>query len=712
MQTKTRFFTMDQHALLVSVSRRRVLLLAALWLSAAAHQGGLAAADSDSGPKRQWAILIGIEKYHRANHLRYTINDVKQIARALCDYGYCQRDDILELLETASNPKDQPLKSSIMAQVRDFLVKPGPEDHVLVFFSGHGFRDDDGKLYLAPIDCDPKNAPATGVSVQWLREQIAGCKAEFKLLILDACHAGSEKGDDDTPSVSAKDLGDPFKDLTNVVTLASSTGDQKSQIWEDMQQSLYSYWLVQGLKGNANKDGDANITIDELYEYLHRRVKGTAKSHFPRPQEPVRIVRSGTPGVPVVVQLRPRGSLKSVLADMAESLDRDIKLRKLSTVGVLEFTNGEITGEALGSDFGTLGKYCEKELHRQLSELSLGAYSLVDRRTLLEAASKRKFGVKDLRSVDDLKAVAVEVGGMPVVAVGNLSNREGRVVSVSCNLKRTDQNTSSGTAAGTARLNTDEWAMLGRSVAVEAGDATVPQYLVGTVSPADRATERWDERSQDAHPLKDPDFPYRVQIMVNDQEREPSFKGNRAYVGLRPGEAYEIAIENHAAQPMFLRLLVDGRNTLPELVATKGMDVEAAGNKPQHLPAQVVNLTEARAWYLEPATYDSRQQKVIPKEYRVRGFFSQTGQSGKYNAFEVGELTDSLEARQQFGDQMGIITAAFYRGVSKGDRGRTLITKLGKEYNENVEHYYGDLVPGKPDAIIHLRYVKPEAIEP
>ena len=44
------------------------------------------------------------------------------------------------------------------------LAKPGPDDHVLVYFSGHGFKDKDGKLYLAPIDCDPADPPATGVA--------------------------------------------------------------------------------------------------------------------------------------------------------------------------------------------------------------------------------------------------------------------------------------------------------------------------------------------------------------------------------------------------------------------------------------------------------------------------------------------------------------------------------------------------------------------
>ncbi len=78
-----------------------------------------------------------------------------------------------------------------------WLARSGPNDTMIVYFSGHGFRDTDGKLYLAPLDINPADPAATGISVEWLRQQLAACPANFKLLVIDACHAGSEKGEDD-----------------------------------------------------------------------------------------------------------------------------------------------------------------------------------------------------------------------------------------------------------------------------------------------------------------------------------------------------------------------------------------------------------------------------------------------------------------------------------------------------------------------------------
>ncbi len=228
------------------VCRTRLALLSGLLLAASAAAARPARAADGAEKGECWAILIGIEKYHRASQLRYTVNDVRQLSATLRQRGGYAEHRILEITDAAANPRYQPLKTSLQAELPAWLEKPGSNDSILVYFSGHGFRDDAGKLYLAPIDCNPEKAAETGIPVQWIREQIAGCKAKFKLLILDACHAGSEKGDEEQ-GISGAELGEPFKDLAGVVTIASSTSDEKSQIWEERQQSLFSYWLLQAL---------------------------------------------------------------------------------------------------------------------------------------------------------------------------------------------------------------------------------------------------------------------------------------------------------------------------------------------------------------------------------------------------------------------------------------------------------------------------------
>jgi uncharacterized caspase-like protein len=665
------------------VLRSAVLILASLALLA----GGRSAlgAEPKADAPQQWALLIGVEKYHRAPRLRFTINDVRVLAQTLKERGGLSESRIFEMTDDAQNPRFQPLKSSIEAELPQWLAKIGPKDQLIVYFSGHGFRDAAGKMFLAPLDCDPDRAAATGIAVEWFREQIAKCKADFKLLVIDACHAGSEKGEDDAASVTAKDLGEPFRDLSGVVTLAGSTGDEKSQIWEEKEQSLFSYWLDQGLKGHADENGDGAVDIDELNNFVHRSVTRTAKAFFPRPQTPVRIVRSGTPGVPVVLELKPM-SLKQVLKESAAQLSWVMQERKLNKAAVLEFTNDTKLGELLGADFGSLGRYCAEELEKQMVNASADKFSLVDRRRLQQALSRQHFQIDDLASSTAMKSLSDNVGGLPVIALGTLRNRVGRVVTIQCKLMNGESGEVVGSAGGIAKLSESEWAMLGRSVMVK-DDDRVPPLPGGdeesTQSPEDTLVDRLDEHAQGPHPLSDPKFPYRVRVMVNGQERKGVFRGNDMIVTLRKGDIYQIRIENKAQQLVHMRLLVDGLNTLPEKEKdTKGIETFAVSPR--------VNLGDARAWLLDPA---------VSPNFVVAGFVTETGVQGKLREFTVVDASQSLAARQKFTDQIGLITAAFYAPAGGS---RSVGTTLGNERVADLTERQGKV--GELLGLVHIRY--------
>jgi uncharacterized caspase-like protein len=665
-----------------------MLLTVSLWASPVPSTA-YAVQPADDG--QQWAVLIGVQDYHRATRLRYTVNDVKKLAQTLCERGGIPEENILQIVDTAPNARFQPLRTSLLAEVPRRLGQVGESDQVFVYFSGHGFRDDQGQLYLAPIDCDPTNPESTCVSIRWLREQIAGCPAVFKLLVIDACHAGSEKGPEDTPQVGAKDLGEFFRDLSGVVTLASSTSNEKSQIWEQKQQSLFSYWLNQGLKGHADTDGDSRITIDELYSFVHRHVTHSAQVLFPRAQTPVRIVRSGTAGVPTVLRLEPQ-SLSQVLADMSEQLAWALQERQLARVGVLEFTNDTRLGELLGADFGLLGRHCAATLERQLMEHAGDSYTVVNRRRLQSALRSDDFSIDDLGSPAELGRLASAVGGMPAVALGTLRNRTGRVIHLHCDLLRTDSVDLAGSAGGTALLNESEWAMVGRSVHVKPDDRrpALPGTPEASRPHADVVIQRMDQRAEGGHPLLDPEFPFRVKIMVQGKQRSPVFRENDCFVALKKGEEYEIWIENRSGRMVIMRLLVDGLNTLPQKEVVKGVATYRIGAP--------VSLNDARFWLLDPGR---------ARLYAVRGFVTELGNYGKLRKFTVVDAERSLAARQRFTEQIGLITVAFYAPAGGS---RAIGTAAGEERGERIEEVAGQTV-GNLLGVVHIRYVEPSALD-
>ena len=154
-----------------------------------------------------------------------------------------------------------------------------------------------------------------------------------------------------------------------------------------------------------------------------------------------------------------------------------------------------------------------------------------------------------------------------------------------------------------------------------------------------------------------PDFPFRVQIIVDGKERKGVFLNNDMFVALGKGEVCRVKIENRADYPVMTRLLIDGLNTLPEPRTEdpdKAVRVEPTSQKKsEYLPAQRVSLDEAQARKLDPGD-------VKPRAYTILGFYSVTGKNAKYREFLMVDAQESLAGRQQFTDQIGLITAAFY----------------------------------------------------
>lgn len=640
--------------------------------------------DPDANTGKQWAILIGVENYRLAPPLSFTLNDVDQLEATLRERGGVSARNIVRFVDSAEDEQRRPLLASLTKELPKWFQKPGPNDRLLVYFSGHGFQSADGKLYLAPLDCDPRKPEVTGLSVAWLRDQIAACHAGTKLLVLDSCHAGAEKGDDEPvegalKSIAAKDLGEPFRDLEGVITLASSTGAEKSQIWSEKRQSLFTYWLNQGLKGHADDDANGDVDIDELNKYVYTNVTEIAQSRFHRPQTPVRIIRSGTPGVPVVLQLGPV-QLKHLISDMADQIAWSMESRGIKKVGVLQFTTDTELGEALGGEFGALGRWCSAELEKKL--VAAGTFDVIDSRELIASLKKNSFTVDQLGSREALAKLSASLDGLPALVTGTLRHRQHRLITLQTKLKQLESNTLAASAGGTALLNEHEWAMLGHSVSVQPEDRPLP--IPGSAQ--HNYIERLDQKAKGAHPLQDPKFPCRVAIYVDGKERKGEFRGNDYVVPIRNDEIYAVRITLLNREAVYMRLLVDGLNTLPQKIQTRGLDTWEVG--------PIAKLDEARGWVLDPP----RTGQLV---YQVDGFVTGTGVDGGWRRFKMVEDGMSLAARKSFTESIGLITAAFYRIAQ--DRG-TVPEEIVTYANLRERR---DLTAGDLLSVVNIRYVDP-----
>ena len=64
------------------------------------------------------------------------------------------------------------------------------QDVGIIFFSGHGHRDDDGIFYMLPAEVKRRSIDATGVDGALFKRKLAGIKGKL-VVMLDACHSGA-----------------------------------------------------------------------------------------------------------------------------------------------------------------------------------------------------------------------------------------------------------------------------------------------------------------------------------------------------------------------------------------------------------------------------------------------------------------------------------------------------------------------------------------
>jgi uncharacterized caspase-like protein len=135
---------------------------------------------------RQRAILIGADQYSHIQELKYSGNDVRDIARLLRDSLDFEKADILEFTADAELT---PQRSMILHHLYEFLKRDiKPDELLLFYFSGHGMMDPKSREdYLLPVDATPNELRDTGISVTGLTNRLIETGCRNIVMFIDAC---------------------------------------------------------------------------------------------------------------------------------------------------------------------------------------------------------------------------------------------------------------------------------------------------------------------------------------------------------------------------------------------------------------------------------------------------------------------------------------------------------------------------------------------
>ena len=226
-----------------------------------------------------WAVVIGVNSYPHVRQLKYAVNDAVAFSNHLVEYNQVPKENVVLLLDEEANLTR--LRSALGIHMKN---KASKEDMVIIYFAGHGATerdstspDGDGlEKYLLPYDVDPKELYATAMPMEEISRLFSRIRSDRLVFIVDTCYSGASGGRTVSVADIRAGISDGFLDRVTggkgKIILTASAANEVSAESDEMQHGIFTHFLIKGLQGEADSDGDGLITVDEVYTYVSKQV--------------------------------------------------------------------------------------------------------------------------------------------------------------------------------------------------------------------------------------------------------------------------------------------------------------------------------------------------------------------------------------------------------------------------------------------------------
>jgi len=223
--------------------------------------------------KKCFILVIGINKYKNSRlNLNYAVSDAQSVANLLKENegSLYQQVDITELYDKDAT------KENIISSLESISKKAGPSDTFYFYYAGHGSMVDN-HFYFIPTEntrlYDGSTINEEGISDSDLQEKFKKIAALKQVVVIDACQSGGGVQTLATRGAGSEKAMAQLSRSSGVHVMASSGSDQFATEFEELGHGLFTYTLIEALKGEADgapKDG--SVSVYELKSYLDAKV--------------------------------------------------------------------------------------------------------------------------------------------------------------------------------------------------------------------------------------------------------------------------------------------------------------------------------------------------------------------------------------------------------------------------------------------------------
>jgi hypothetical protein len=209
-----------------------------------------------SAQVERFAVLAGNDRGQPDElELAFAESDADKMSEVLVDLGGFRPENVVLLRGSDAGTFRRTL-ISINQRIRA-RVHAGSQITLLVYYSGHA---DERALHLGSSE----------LPLAELEDLVGGSAADFRLLIVDACRSGAltrAKGGRSAPAF-AIELDDRLSG-EGAVYLTSTAANEDAQESSELRGSFFTHYLVSGMLGAADANGDGQVVLSEAYRYAY-----------------------------------------------------------------------------------------------------------------------------------------------------------------------------------------------------------------------------------------------------------------------------------------------------------------------------------------------------------------------------------------------------------------------------------------------------------
>jgi hypothetical protein len=224
-----------------------------------------------------YLVAVGISSYRDQQMMarKYASRDAELVAAYFQSLGGVPAANVRVLQDRKA------LRPDIEEALLDWLPpRVSAESVVIVYFSGQAKVSPSGEMYLVPYEGG--NSSARLYPLKDLQAALVKLKAQHAVLIFDGSVSQLGGEGQGKPKAPQWEVG-----ANGIVRMIGTSGLQAGLEPEQLRHGLYTYYLLRGMKGEADANRNGEITLGELTLFLGQTVPAAARSQFSQDQRPL-----------------------------------------------------------------------------------------------------------------------------------------------------------------------------------------------------------------------------------------------------------------------------------------------------------------------------------------------------------------------------------------------------------------------------------------